>query len=63
MSGAAGMAELAQRLGLDLTDTLTGDIVLRAHLFQGAGVSVIKAETKLDHVRLTGRQGSGLTFQ
>ena len=37
MAGAAGMAELTEGLGLDLADTLTGDIKLLAHLLEGTG--------------------------
>ena len=38
------MAELTQSLGLDLTDTLTGDVELLAHLLKGAGAAILDTE-------------------
>ncbi len=38
------MTELAQRLGLDLADTLAGDMELAADLFEGAAAAVLEAE-------------------
>ena len=52
------MAQLAQGLGLDLADTLTGDVELLAHLLQGAGAAVLDAEAQLQHLLLTGGQGA-----
>ena len=43
------MTKLAQSLCLDLTDTLTGDIKLLAHLFQCSGTTVIQAKTKCQY--------------
>jgi len=39
--GAGGVAELAQRLGLDLADALSGDVELAADLFEGAAAAVL----------------------
>ena len=50
---AAGVAELAQRLGFDLADTLTGDIELLADLLQRAGAAVLKAEAQAQDLLLT----------
>ena len=55
--GAAGVAELAQGLGFDLADALTGDVEFLAHLFQGAGAAVLDAEAQLEHLFLPGGQG------
>ena len=57
------MAELAQGLGLDLADTLTGDIELLAHLFQGAGAAVHDAEAQLKNLLFPGGQGVQHLFQ
>ena len=54
---SGGMAQLPQGLGLDLTDTLTGDVELLAHFLQRAGAAVLDAKAQLQHVFLTGRQG------
>ena len=63
MTRAAGMAQFSQRLGLDLADTLTGNIKLFSNLFEGTGSAVVKTETELDHMLLTGREGMKLTLQ
>ena len=56
--GAAGVAQLAQGLGLDLADTLTGDVELLADLLQGAGAAVHDAEAQLQHLlQLLAQQG------
>jgi len=44
MTGTAGMAQLAKRLGLDLTNTLAGDVKLLAHLLQRAGATVVQTK-------------------
>ena len=43
---AAGVAQLAQGLGLDLADTLTGNIELLAHFLQRAGAAIRQIEAK-----------------
>ena len=40
------MTQLAQRLGLDLADTLTGYVELLADLLEGAGMAVLDAEAQ-----------------
>ena len=52
----AGVAQLSQRLGLNLTDPLSGDVEFLAHLFQRAGPAILQAEAQLEHPLLTGRQ-------
>ena len=44
--GTGGMTELSERLGLDLTDTLTGDVELLADLLKGAASAVLKTEAQ-----------------
>ena len=53
LTAAAGMAEFAECLCLNLADTLTGDIELLAYLFQGPGTAVLEAETQTEHFLLT----------
>ena len=43
---ARRMTQLAQRLGLDLADTLTGYVELLADLLEGAGMAVLDAEAQ-----------------
>ena len=50
------MTQLAQRLGLDLADTLTGDVELLADLLEGAGTAVLDAEAQAQDLFLTRRQ-------
>ena len=50
---AGGVAQLAQRLRLDLADALTGDIELLADLLKRAGTAVLDAEAQLEHLLLT----------
>ena len=52
------MPQLTQGLGLDLADTLTGDVELLAYLFQRAGTAVLDTEAQLQHLLLPGRQGT-----
>ena len=49
---ATGMTELLERLGLDLADTLAGDLEDVADLFEGAGVAVLEPEAQLEHLPL-----------
>ena len=72
---AAGVAQLAQRLGLDLADALARDIELLADLFKCAGTAVLDTEAELqdlflargeggehiDELLLQEREGRGLT--
>ena len=62
MAGAAGMAELAEGLGLDLADTLAGDVELLTHLLKSAGAAVVETEAELDDVLLAGSQGVKLAL-
>jgi hypothetical protein len=45
LAAAAGMAQLAQRLGFDLPDALARDLEALAHFFQRVLGAVFKAET------------------
>src|SRR5262245_27190136 len=62
-----GMAQLAQRLGLDLADALAGHGEVLAHLFQRVLAAVAEAEAHLDHLLLARsqrlQQGLGLLLQ
>src|SRR6059036_1478367 len=49
--------QLLQRVVLDLTDALPRDAEGAPDLLQGAGRIPVKAEPKLDHLALTGREG------
>src|SRR6478736_3806567 len=46
------VAQLAERLGLDLADALAGDVELLADLLEGAGTPVLEAEPELEHAPL-----------
>ena len=50
------MAELAQRLCLDLADTLTRDVEDLAHFLKRSGSAVLETEAELQHLFLSGRQ-------
>src|SRR5262245_18802211 len=50
------MAELAQRLGLDLSDTLPGDREPPADLLQGVLTLLADAETQAEDLLLLGRE-------
>ena len=52
------MTKLAERLRLNLTDTLTGYVKLAANLFQCARAAVIQPEAKPQNLLLSLRQGS-----
>ena len=54
---AAGVTELAQRLGFDLADALTRDVELLADLFERAGTAVLDAEAQLQDFLLTRGEG------
>ena len=43
---AAGVAELAQRLGFNLTDTFTRNVEDFTNIFQGTHLTIIKTETE-----------------
>ena len=47
------VAQLAQRLRLDLADPFAGDVELLADLFEGPRPAVLQPETKLEHAPLT----------
>src|SRR6478736_3652555 len=53
LAAAGWVAQLAQRLGLDLADPLAGDVDLLAHLLEGPGTPVLEAEAELEHASLT----------
>src|SRR5690554_994219 len=50
--GAAGVAQLAQRLGLDLADPLAGDVELLADLLEGVVGVHVDAEAHAQHLGL-----------
>src|SRR5262245_66617274 len=50
------MAELAQRLRLDLADPLAGHVELLADLLEGPGTPVLEAESELEHAPLAAGQ-------
>src|SRR6266508_737463 len=56
LAAPAGVAELAQRLRLDLADALAGHVELAAHLLEGAGAPVLEAEPQLEHSALARRE-------
>src|SRR6266496_3950915 len=45
LAAAAWMAQLAQSLGLNLANTLTGNVKLFANFFQGTTAAIVEAET------------------
>ena len=48
--------QLADGLGLDLADTLTGDTEVAAHLLQRAGAAIVQTKAQADDLFLTGSQ-------
>ena len=48
----AGMAELPQRLRLDLADPLAGDAKLLPNFLERSGMTVVKTKAKLEHPAL-----------
>ncbi len=52
------MTQLAQRLRLDLTDTLTCDIELFSDFLKCSCTSVLQSKTQCQHLLLTLRQRS-----
>lgn len=63
MSCTAGMAQFSERLCLNLTDSLTGNIELLADFFKRSASSVVKTEAKLDNVLFTECEGVELTLE
>ena len=58
---SAGVTELSESLCLDLSDTLSGNIKLLAHLFKSTGTAVLKTESETEHLFLTlGKGGKHL---
>ena len=51
------MAQLAQRLGLDLADAFARDVELLADLLERAGTAVLDAEAELEDLLLTRGEG------
>src|SRR5258706_11125895 len=52
-AAAGGMAQLAERLRLDLADALAGHVERGAHLFQGPRAAVLgQPEAEADHLGL-----------
>src|SRR6185436_18628677 len=49
LPAAGRVAQLAQRLGLDLADPLAGDVELLADLLERSGTPVLEAEAELEH--------------
>src|SRR5450756_1937723 len=56
LAGAARVAEVMQRLPLDLADPLAGDVELLADLLKRAGAAVLQPEAQLEHSALTAGQ-------
>src|SRR5262245_24070048 len=54
--GARGMAELAQRFGLDLPDPLACDREVLAHLLEGVLTAVGQPEAEAQHLLLARRE-------
>src|SRR6478735_2888992 len=52
LAASGRVAQLAQRLGLDLADPLAGDVELLADLLEGPGTPVLEAEAELEHAPL-----------
>ena len=50
--------QLADGLGLDLADTLTGNTEVAAHLLQRAGAAIVQTKAEADDLFLTGGSGS-----
>jgi hypothetical protein len=57
------VAELRQRLGFDLTYAFARDSERLTHLFQGPRLTILKAETHLDHALLPLGQGVQHRFE
>ena len=60
---AAGVAQLAQGLGLNLADAFTRDVEFLSDFLKGAGPPVYDAESKLQHFFLTRSEGVEHLFQ
>src|SRR5918912_2447349 len=56
LARAGGVAQLAQRLGLDLADPLAGDAELAADLLQRPLAAVLQPEAQLQHPPLAAGQ-------
>ena len=56
LAAAGWVAELAQRLGLDLADPLAGDVELLAHFLERSGTPVLETEPELQHPPLASGQ-------
>src|SRR6185436_9649169 len=56
LAAAGRVAQLAQRLGLDLADPLAGDVELLADLLEGPRPAVLEAEPELEHASFAARQ-------
>src|SRR6188474_1736107 len=52
----ARVAQLAQRLGLDLPDPLAGDVEVAADLLEGPAAAILEAEAKLEDASLARRE-------
>ena len=57
------MTQLAQCLGFDLADSLTGHIEDLANFLEGLHTSVIQAVAKPEHVALSGAKGRQHAFE
>src|SRR5215213_1870156 len=56
LAAAGGVAELAERLGLDLADPFAGDVELLADFLEGPRAPVLEAEAQLEHPSLAACQ-------
>ena len=62
MSCSAGVSEFSESLCLDLSDTLSCDVEFLTYLFKSSGSSVVKSESELYNVLLTGSECMKLFF-
>ena len=52
LAAAAGVAQLAECLRLDLADTLAGDVELFANLFERAAAAIVQPKAQPQHLLL-----------
>ena len=62
LAAAERVAQLAQRLGLDLPHALARDAELATHIFQRAGDAVLQPKAHHEHLALALAAGCGTTF-
>lgn len=62
MTCAAGMAELSERLCLDLSDSFTCNSEFLTYFLESTASSVVESEAELDNVLFSGGEGAELSF-